>query len=90
MRLMEVGTKMLTKGDKKEAQNLFKKSYDLYSLFWGLNMGAIKLENLSKNEKMFDKVELLSENTPIKSQGVSGVFDKLGAMVKKAIDCCIE
>ncbi|KKR89360.1 MAG: hypothetical protein UU39_C0040G0001, partial [Candidatus Woesebacteria bacterium GW2011_GWD1_41_12] len=32
MRVMEVGTKELKKGNKKEAANLFEKSYKLYSL----------------------------------------------------------
>ena len=90
MRLMEVGTKALTKGDKKEAQDLFKKSYDLYSLFWGLNMGVVDLGSSTKSSKMSDKIDLISEDTPAKSKGSVGVFDKLGAMVKKAIDCCIE
>ncbi len=95
MRLMEVGTKALTKGDKKEAEDLFKKSYDLYSLFWGLNMGVVNLGSSTKAgnsqaSKMSDKIELISESTPAKSKGSVSVFDKLGAMVKKAIDCCIE
>lgn len=38
MRVMEVGTKELKKGNKKEAANLFEKSYKLYSLFWALNL----------------------------------------------------
>jgi hypothetical protein len=38
MRLMEVGTKELKKGDQKKASDLFEKSYKLYSLFWGLNL----------------------------------------------------
>jgi hypothetical protein len=42
MRLMEVGTKELKKGNKKEAQDLFEKSYKLYSLFWGLNLSVDK------------------------------------------------
>ncbi|MFZ3131891.1 MAG: hypothetical protein WA125_12510, partial [Desulfosporosinus sp.] len=33
MRVMEVGTKELKKGNKKEAMDLFEKSYKLYSLF---------------------------------------------------------
>lgn len=41
MRLMEVGTKANCAGNKEEANNLFGKSYDLYSLFWGLNMDLI-------------------------------------------------
>src|SRR5512137_164717 len=38
MRLMEVGTKYLGQGNKKEAEDLFTKAYNLYSLFWGLNL----------------------------------------------------
>jgi len=90
MRLMEVGTKALTKGDSKDAQDLFKKSYDLYSLFWGLNMKAIKIGDLGKVSKMTDKINLISESTPAKSKANLSVFDKLGQMVKKAVDCCIE
>ncbi len=89
MRLMEVGTKALTKGDKKDAEDLFKKSYDLYSLFWGLNMGAVNLGSV-KGGKLPNKVEFLAEATPAKSKGSANLFDKLGVMVKKAIDCCIE
>jgi predicted DNA-binding antitoxin AbrB/MazE fold protein len=74
MRLMEVGTKELKKKNDKEAQDLFKKSYELYTLFWGLNLSSD-----SDTSAMPDK----------KYQGVS-VFAKLGAVVQKAIDCCIE
>lgn len=42
MRLMEVGTKELKKGEKKKAEELFEKSYKLYSLFWGLNLSTDK------------------------------------------------
>jgi hypothetical protein len=44
MRLMEVGTKQQGMGNKEEAKELFEKSYDCYSLFWGLNMKLIKTE----------------------------------------------
>jgi hypothetical protein len=40
MRLMEVGTKELKKNNKDRAQDLFEKSYKLYSLFWGLNLST--------------------------------------------------
>ncbi|MBD5389400.1 hypothetical protein HDR63_04060 [bacterium] len=43
MRLMEVGTKALGAGKTSEAYNLFNKAYDLYSLFWGINMNLIDL-----------------------------------------------
>ena len=42
MRVMEVGTKQLKKGNKQKAWDLFEKSYQLYSLFWGLNLSPDK------------------------------------------------
>ncbi len=45
-RLMEYGTKCLGRGKKKEAGEVFEKAYNLYSLFWALNMGVIKLEDV--------------------------------------------
>src|SRR5450830_1814291 len=41
MRLMEVGTKALGRGQTKEAEDFFEKAYNLYSLFWGINLKAI-------------------------------------------------
>lgn len=76
MRLMEVGTKMLGSGKRKEAEDLFEKSYNLYSLFWGLNLKAIDVDKI-------DKIDT-------KDTSKKGVFAKLGTLVKKAIDCCIE
>jgi hypothetical protein len=90
MRLMEVGTKALTKGDKKDAEDLFKKSYDLYNLFWGLNLGVIDTKDAGKGKTDLQSIALLSEDEPPAAEKKMGVFDKLGAMVKKAVDCCIE
>ena len=75
-RLMEVGTKAQGRGKKVEAQDMFKKAYELYSLFWGLNM---KLINLGDVKKIDDD----AINT--KQKGVAG---RLGDIVKKLIDCC--
>ena len=84
MRLMEVGTKSLTKGDKKEAQEFFQMAYSLYSLFWGLNLKLLKTEELSS----------VSQNpqSPPNPQDDSskGFLAKLGEIIKKAIDCCRE
>lgn len=81
MRLMEVGTKQQGMGNKKEAEELFKKSFDLYSLFWGINMKVIKTGDIKK----------IDENALNKhDQEKSGFMGKLGTLVKKAIDCCIE
>ncbi len=41
MRLMEVGTKAQSMKKNTEAYEYFDKAYDLYSLFWGLQMGVI-------------------------------------------------
>lgn len=80
-RLMEVGTKQLGQNKKEEAYDLFDKAYNLYSLFWGLNM---KLLNVGDIKKIDDKA-LNKEDTEKK-----GFMGKLGTLVKKAINCCIE
>lgn len=87
MRLMEVGTKMLGKGDKKGAEDLFKKAYNLYSLFWGLNLGAVKLDGDIKDNQ---KINFISDEDKPSIKSTAGIFDKLGELVKKAIDCCKE
>lgn len=81
MRLMEVGTKQLGMGKRKEAEEYFEKAYDLYSLFWGINMNIVDTKNIEKiDEKALDN----------KDKEPSGFMGKLRGVVKKAIDCCIE
>lgn len=77
-RLMEVGTKAQSKGNKEEAKDMFQKAYDLYSLFWGINMKLIDIGEVKK----IDDGDL-----NIKKQSIVG---RLGALVKKVVDCCIE
>jgi len=77
-RLMEVGTKAQGNNKKEEAQEMFQKAYDLYSLFWGLNM---KLIDIGEVKKIDDD----AINT--KKKGLTG---RLGALVQKVINCCIE
>jgi len=81
MRLMEVGTKQLSMDRKDEAYELFNKSYKLYSLFWGLNMKLIGTADIKKIDG-----EALNKHDKEKK----GFMGKLGELVKKAIDCCIE
>jgi hypothetical protein len=38
MRLMEVGTKALTKGEDEKAKERFEQSYRLYMIFWEINL----------------------------------------------------
>ena len=85
MRLMEVGTKELKKGEKEKAWALFEKSYKLYSLFWGINLGVVKMDSIKRADS---EVNLIDEKGE-KKASVS-VFDKLGSLVQKAIDCCRE
>lgn len=85
MRIMEVGTKELKKGDNKKAVKLFEKSYQLYSLFWAINLDVVKLGKV-KNDS--DQISLVGEDRNGKAN--LSVFDKFGAMVQKAIDCCRE
>lgn len=85
MRLIEVGTKELKNGDKKKAQDLFEKAYKLYSLFWGINLGVVKMDNVKRSD---EKVSFIDEKSQKKFS--SFVFDKLGEIVQKIIDCCRE
>lgn len=80
-RLMEVGTKQLDLGNKQEAYDFFTKAYNLYSLFWGLVMKIIPVNNFEKiNEQMLNKHD----------KDKNGIVAKFGEMVKKAVNCCIE
>jgi hypothetical protein len=91
MRLMEVGTKALGKADMIGAQDFFKKAYQLYSLFWGLNLGMIK--TATSNEATADApVESVIQTKSVQKPAASntGLFSKLGEIVKKAVDCCRE
>jgi hypothetical protein len=88
MRLMEVGTKQLTKGDKEQAYDLFEKAYNLYSLFWGLNLKLLNLGEIKKlDDNQLNKNDTEKSLAPEKQKSFMG---KLGGLVKKAIDCCLE
>lgn len=82
MRLMEVGTKALGQGKKQEAEDFFKKAYELYSLFWGINL---KLVDLGEVKKLDDNQIDVKDNDK-----KHGLMAKLGSMVKYVIDCCKE
>ena len=58
MRLYEVGTKALGAGNKKDAYKMFERAYELYSLFWGLNMKMIDLNGVQQMEPDFYKCAL--------------------------------
>lgn len=103
-RLMEVGTKQQSMGNTKDAYDLFDKAYELYCLFWGLNMNIINtadmqwvrdsgvdVENIKKH---LDEYKVLSSETKTETSSKkvekSGAISKLKDAVKKAVNCCIE
>ena len=60
---------------------MFKKAYNLYSLFWGINLKLVDTGEIKK----------IDENSLNKhDEGKKGIFGKLGELVKKVVDCCLE
>jgi hypothetical protein len=95
MRLMEVGTKQLSMGKKEVAYSLFNKAFNLYSLFWGLNMKLINVGDVKKiDDKAVEQAVASADNDKsVEKQPdpqKKGLMARLNEMVKKAIDCCIE
>ena len=106
MRLMEVGTKQLSNGNKEEAYKLFDQSYELYCLFWGLNMNMINIEDIKWTKDDMDVLQDVSEriyNDPDTKNSLmptnvektdtkndKSAFSKLKDKIKSLINCCIE
>ena len=103
MRLMEVGTKQIGMGNKKEAEDLFKKAYDLYALFWAVNMKQIDVAGLKKigdselnvhdvagNKKDEEAVKMTNSDASSASAEEGGKLGKFRSIVNKLIDCCAE
>ncbi len=57
MRLMEVGTKELGRGQKKKAEHFFNRAFDVYSMFFAINLKLVKSQKLTeeKDEGMMKK-----------------------------------
>lgn len=103
MRLMEVGTKQQSLGHKKEANELFNKAYDLYCLFWGLNMNMLNVDDVKWVEDKMEDVKKITAKLDSLNQPASkaekqdtpaeqptGALARMKAFVRKAVDCCIE
>jgi len=90
MRLMEVGNKQLGLGRKDEAYDLFQKSYQLYNLFWGLNMNLIDVGEIKKIDAGALNKSDTDPDAAGSGQGKKGFMGKLGDVLKKALDCCRE
>ena len=104
-RLMEVGTKQQSMGNTEEAYDLFDKAYELYCLFWGLNMNAINLKDVEwvkdagvdvkEIQSHLDNLKIANQDVKVsksvvKAEKKSSKISKLKDAVKKAVNCCIE
>ncbi len=99
MRLMEVGTKQQSLGHKEAAYDLFNQAYELYCLFWGLNMNMLNIDDVKWVKDSVEDVKQLTArvNDTIASAPAetnknepAGALAKMKAFVRKAVDCCIE
>ena len=97
MRLMEVGTKQQSLHNTEEAYNLFIQAYELYCLFWGLNMNMLNVDDVkwledksAEVKQLSDKIEKASAVSKSPKNEKSGTLSKMKAFVRKAVDCCIE
>ncbi|MFA6007887.1 MAG: hypothetical protein WC784_04585 [Candidatus Shapirobacteria bacterium] len=88
MRVMEVGTKYQTKGDTKTAYDLFKKSFDLYNLFWGINLGLVDNKGVGATLADAQKGES-KKDTPLDYKK-SDMLGKVSGIIGKILDCCRE
>lgn len=98
MRLMEVGTKQQSMGHKEEAYQLFNNAYDLYCLFWGLNMNLVDAKDIAWKPDNLDDVKkevaalkvATAEKKEAEKPADNSLFGRLKSVVRKAVDCCIE
>lgn len=51
IRLIETGNKFLKDGKKKEAEKLYEDAFELYSMFWMINLKEGSIKSLNKREK---------------------------------------
>ncbi len=61
MRLMEVGTKQQSLGHREDAYKLFNNAYELYCLFWGLNMNMLDTADVKWIEDKREDMAKISE-----------------------------
>ncbi len=76
MRLIEVGNKELSQKNDEEAILLFNSAFNLYSLFFAINLEMIGVKNLEADLKQY-------ENKPT-------IMQKFSQIVKKIVNCCKE
>lgn len=81
MRMMEVGTKLLSSGKKEESRDMFKKAYEIYSLFWALRLKLINVTDVKKIND--DQLNIHDKSGSLKPATKEELISKL-------VDCCKE
>lgn len=76
MRLYEVGTKELAK-DKREAMGYFQAAFQLYSLFFAINLRLVELPTVAAEV-----------DPPPAAKG--GIMQVVSEVIKRIVDCCKE
>jgi len=98
---MEVGTKQQSLKNDEQAYQLFNQAYDLYCLFWGLNMNMLNLDDVKWIEDNMEDIkkissqasEFVAENMELHNVDETKkntAWGKMKSFVRKAVDCCIE
>ena len=101
MRFLEVGTKQQSLGNAAYAKELFERAYEMYCLFWGINMDIISSKDLKWVEDRIPvpanapaapepKAKSSGPAKTAKEAGKKSMFGKLGDFIKEKINCCIE
>ncbi|VVB52550.1 Uncharacterised protein [uncultured archaeon] len=92
MRLMEVGTKELGKGNDQKAKELFSKAYDLYTMFWGINLKMLDGKGVDKKQVIKESVKenYLTAAVAPDEEKKPAFLSKMREALTKAIDCCKE
>lgn len=81
MRMMEVGTKLQSTGKKEESREMFKKAYEVYSLFWALRLKLINVVDVKKIND--DQLNIHDKSGSLKPTTKEELISKL-------VDCCKE
>lgn len=82
MRMMEVGTKLQSSGKKEESRDMFKKAYEVYSLFWALRLKLISVADVEKVKD--DQLNIHDKSGSDKSMMTKE------ELISKLVDCCKE
>ncbi len=89
MRLIEVGIKLYSQNKKDEAKEVYDLAYELFSLFWGIKLNIINLEEMKNS---VDSNGLHTDSAD-KSEKINKREEKqfsLKKLIEKLIDCCKE